>query len=208
MDFFSTDATFLFHKTNTKRIAAISETGLKVSSPQSPVEQILEYWRKRHFPKKPSRLKSIFLVTTLNTFFKTDMSWFGELIVILSIKFSSKVLEGFRFYEYDHYDLMRIWKRVRPTIHRWYPDIWESAAVLTENEIKLLIGDYDRHQYYQLDTLLNQFWTKVQPWNKTYNDMRALYCHQNIPVDLIAYMIDVQKLVKRPWPKKRLVKEG
>ena len=210
----SEDVIYLFHKTSINLTEKIAKEGLKVSTPQNPTEQIIEYYRQKYYPNKPNRMNSIFFITTLSTAFKTDMSFFGELSILLGIKFTPETIKFFKFYEYNHLILMEIWDNIRRRIHEWYPNIWESSVILNANEIEILIDDY----YTRI--LLDEFWngfkgekrigieydiTGVIEWDYKYKDKRALYCHQPITPDLIVYMIDIQQLIyKKKYPHKRI----
>jgi hypothetical protein len=207
-DYPFTQDTYLFHKTITSRLESIAKSGLQASDPKNPVEQILEYFRQKRYPDKPSRMHSIFFVTTLATYFLTDMGFFGELTIVLAIRFKPNVLKWFQFYEYDHWKLMEIWRRIAPRIHSWYPDVWESSVVLKEPEINALINWEDEFYYRKIRGLLEDFWQGVKPWDFQCKHNRALYCRQSTPPDLSAYMIYIQQVFyKESWPKKRLVRK-
>jgi hypothetical protein len=188
-------STFLFHKTNIDHFESIKVNGLVPRDPQNPTEQILEFFRQQYHPEKPSRKRSIFFVTTLATFFKTDIGFFGEKIIILGIEFTKDeeededIIADYPCYEYNHYSLMYIWSKIQPRLRNWYPDeFFVQNKQLSDTDIQLLIDEYS------LAPSLHEFWNTVQLWDKHYKDDRALYCHQAIPASLIRFKINISYL--------------
>lgn len=182
----------LFHRTYREKLDVIRKEGLKFSDPRSPIEQLLEYYRVRHFPEKASRMQSIFFVTTLETYFKTDMAWFGKYHIVLGFKFvDEEELADFKLYTYNHFLLMTIWNKIQGIIHNWHPEVWPNAAVLTEQDLNFFLEATGSH-WEDVRFVLHEFWKGVVEWDRVPSDYRAIYSKTMIPMYHLLYLIDIQ----------------
>jgi hypothetical protein len=179
------ESVFLFHRTRTDILEILRKEGIKLRSPTNAVEQILEYFRVQNYPEKSSRMWSIFLTSTLNTFFKIDIRILGVDVAILGIEFNPEVLPRFKFYEYNHLLLMSIWNKSQSYLEDRFPKVAAQNVQLSEEDIPRLI------EACELIELLKSFWEAVKLWDGQYSDCRALYCHRWIPPRLIIYEVKV-----------------
>jgi hypothetical protein len=185
------EAIFLYHRTYRQYITQIRQVGLQLRDSQNPTEQLIEYYRVHFAPEKPSRNNSVFCVSSIETFFRTDMSWFGKEDIILVFKFDEEDLAPYELYTYSHYTLMQIWNRIEHTVRDMHPEVmFPNQALLTEAELRYFT-ESDWQELRKLQSVLKEFWNQVGKWNYKPNDFMAICSKTAIPADFLWYIIEI-----------------
>jgi len=189
------DHVFLYHKTLEKNLESIRRKGLIIEESEPNIlETVLEYWRTKFFPHKPSRLNSIFFTTTMATFFKYDMPFFGPDNMVLVFSFNRlEDLDKLELYEYNHRIIDYLWEAIKKIIK--YDPFSLQKIELTEARIKSILANLD----WEGETpSLNAFWVSVRRikyiGDRIIDPDIAVFSKSNIPSLYLDYKIKVSGL--------------